>query len=48
MHVHRLRQKIDQGFECPLIHTVLGAGYTIREPKEAEVVPFLRTPFRFL
>jgi len=37
MHVHRLRQKIDQGFECPLIHTVLGAGYTIREPKEAIV-----------
>ena len=37
MHVHRLRQKIYQGFECPLIHTVLGAGYTIREPKEAIV-----------
>jgi two-component system OmpR family response regulator len=32
MHVHRLRQKIDQGFAYPLIHTVPGAGYVIREP----------------
>ena len=32
MHVHRLRQKVDQGFGCLLIHTVLGAGYMIREP----------------
>ena len=32
MHVHRLRQKIDQGFADPLIHTVVGAGYMIREP----------------
>jgi two-component system OmpR family response regulator len=30
MHMHRLRQKIDQGFAHPLIHTVLGAGYMIR------------------
>jgi two-component system, OmpR family, response regulator len=35
MHVHRLRQKIDEGFAHPLIHTVLGAGYTIREPSDA-------------
>jgi two-component system OmpR family response regulator len=35
MHVHRLRQKIDHGFICPLIHTVLGAGYTIKEPTES-------------
>jgi two-component system, OmpR family, response regulator len=34
MHMHRLRQKIGQGFERPLIHTVLGAGYMIREPGE--------------
>ena len=27
MHMHRLRQKIDQGFAHALIHTVLGAGY---------------------
>jgi two-component system OmpR family response regulator len=32
MHVHRLRQKVDQGFAYPLIHTVLGAGYMLREP----------------
>lgn len=32
MHIHRLRQKIDDGFESPLIHTVAGAGYTVREP----------------
>ena len=30
MHIHRLRQKIDDGFECRLIHTVTGAGYTVR------------------
>jgi two-component system OmpR family response regulator len=34
MHVHRLRQKIDQGFTYPLIHTVVGAGYMMREPSE--------------
>jgi two-component system OmpR family response regulator len=31
MHIHRLRQKIDDGFDCRLIHTVVGAGYTVRE-----------------
>jgi two-component system, OmpR family, response regulator len=36
MHVHRLRQKIDHGFDYALIHTIAGAGYMIREP---EVVP---------
>jgi two-component system OmpR family response regulator len=35
MHVHRLRQKVDEGFAHPLIHTVLGAGYMIREPNDA-------------
>jgi two-component system OmpR family response regulator len=34
MHVHRLRQKIDQGFDRPLIHTVLGAGYRFGEPDQ--------------
>lgn len=29
-HVSRLRQKIDKGFPTELIHTVRGAGYTIR------------------
>jgi two-component system, OmpR family, response regulator len=32
MHIHRLRQKIDHGFAQPLIHTVPGAGYMLREP----------------
>jgi two-component system, OmpR family, response regulator len=30
VHISRLRQKIDRGFEQPLIHTVRGAGYTLR------------------
>jgi len=34
MHMHRLRQKVDQGFDGPLIHTVLGAGYMIGSPAE--------------
>ena len=28
--VHRLRQKVDQGFEPKLIHTVRGVGYVLR------------------
>ena len=28
----RLRQKLDKEFEQPLLHTVRGAGYSIREP----------------
>ena len=32
VHVSRIRQKVDKGFEQPLIHTVRGAGYVIREP----------------
>jgi two-component system OmpR family response regulator len=30
-HISRLRSKIDQGFGVPLIHTVRGAGYCLRE-----------------
>jgi two-component system OmpR family response regulator len=30
MHIHRLRQKVDEGFSYPLIETVPGAGYVIR------------------
>ena len=30
--VHRLRQKVDDGFEPKLIHTVRGAGYVLRTP----------------
>lgn len=34
VHVSRIRQKIDKGFDKPLIHTVRGAGYVIREPDQ--------------
>ncbi|NNU80205.1 response regulator transcription factor [Halovulum dunhuangense] len=30
VHVSRLRQKIDKGFDAPLLHTVRGAGYMLR------------------
>ena len=30
VHISRLRQKIDKGFNPPLLHTVRGAGYCIR------------------
>jgi two-component system OmpR family response regulator len=29
VHISRLRQKIDRGFDRPLIHTVRGAGYRL-------------------
>jgi two-component system, OmpR family, response regulator len=32
VHVSRLRQKIDKGFEHALLHTVRGAGYMLRAP----------------
>ena len=31
VHISRLRSKIDKGFTPPLLHTVRGAGYMIRE-----------------
>jgi two-component system OmpR family response regulator len=31
VHISRLRSKIDKGFESPLLHTVRGAGYSLRE-----------------
>lgn len=31
VHISRLRSKIDKGFEPPLLHTVRGAGYIIRD-----------------
>ena len=34
MHIHRLRQKIDEGFGSRLLLTIPGAGYMIREPAE--------------
>ncbi len=33
VHVSRLRQKLDKGFATPLLHTVRGAGYTLRAPE---------------
>ena len=35
VHISRLRQKIDRGFEPPLIHTVRGAGYCLRASEQA-------------
>jgi two-component system OmpR family response regulator len=34
MHIHRLRQKIEEGFAERLIHTVPGAGYMVTEPDD--------------
>jgi two-component system, OmpR family, response regulator len=31
VHVSRLRSKIDKSFDKPLLHTVRGAGYTLRD-----------------
>ncbi len=31
VHISRLRGKIDKGFDRPLLHTVRGAGYCLRE-----------------
>lgn len=33
VHISRIRQKIDKGFDQPLIHTVRGAGYALRAPQ---------------
>ena len=31
VHVSRLRAKVDKGFEQPIIHTIRGAGYMVRD-----------------
>lgn len=31
VHISRLRSKVDKGFERPLLHTVRGAGYMLRD-----------------
>jgi len=31
VHISRLRQAIDKDFDKPLLHTVRGAGYSLRE-----------------
>jgi two-component system OmpR family response regulator len=33
VHISRLRRKIDKDFDAPLIHTIRGAGYSLREPE---------------
>jgi len=33
VHISRLRSKIDKGFSQPLLHTVRGAGYVVRDSK---------------
>ncbi|WP_279626369.1 response regulator transcription factor [Stappia indica] len=35
VHISRLRAKIDKDFDRPLLHTVRGAGYTIRDSGRA-------------
>jgi DNA-binding response OmpR family regulator len=32
VYIMRLREKIDEGQDCKLLHTVRGAGYTLKEP----------------
>ncbi|TCT08705.1 two-component system OmpR family response regulator [Tepidamorphus gemmatus] len=34
VHISRLRAKIDKGFDRPLLHTVRGAGYVIRDGED--------------
>src|SRR5688572_17847900 len=33
VHISRLRRKIDSGFDKPLLHTIRGAGYMVRDAK---------------
>jgi two-component system OmpR family response regulator len=33
VHISRLRSKIDKGFSQPLLHTVRGAGYVVRDSR---------------
>ncbi len=32
VYINFLRKKIDKGYNPPLLHTVIGAGYTLKEP----------------
>jgi two-component system OmpR family response regulator len=36
VHISRLRQKIDRGYEQEMLQTVRGAGYTLRAPEQAK------------
>lgn len=33
VHINRLRQQVDRGFESPLIHTIRGVGYVLRDDR---------------
>jgi two-component system OmpR family response regulator len=33
VHISRLRNKIDRGFEQPMLHTVRGSGYVLKAPE---------------
>ncbi len=39
VHMSRLRQAVDKGFERPLIHTVRGAGYIMRDESRGDAAP---------
>lgn len=34
VHINRLRRKVDHGHPAPLIHTIRGVGYVLREQKD--------------
>ncbi len=34
VHIYQLRQKVDKGFEFPLIETIVGLGYSLKGEKE--------------
>jgi len=34
VHISRLRSKIDKNFDKPLLHTIRGAGYSLRDPTD--------------
>jgi two-component system OmpR family response regulator len=33
VYIRRLRRKMDEGFDNPLIHTVRGVGYQLKAPR---------------
>jgi len=35
VYIRHLRRKVDDGYECKLIHTVRGVGYSVRDEAEA-------------
>lgn len=41
VQISRLRSKVDQGFDTPLIHTIRGAGYMLSASPDAMLAPSL-------